>query len=230
VPLVSDDKRGVEAAHAGSSPDAKAAALRAYRRALGLCYKCSEKWTKDHRCSSTVQLHAVQELWELFQLEDDSDYVSPVAEDMFEHVFLAISKAAVRGSDAPRTVKFVGSIQHKSVTLLVDSGRSSSFISASVAAQLSGVFPLPTSVTGQVAGGSTLSCEAVIPQALWFINDVAFQSDLRVLPLMAYDIIIGMDWLESFSPMRVHWKQKWLEIPYEGRSLTLQGVVPIQAG
>jgi hypothetical protein len=148
VPLVSDDKRGVEAAHARSSPDAKAAALRAYRRALGLCYKCSEKWTKDHRCSPTVQLHAVQELWELFQLEDDSDYVSPVAEDMFEHVFLAISKAAVRGSAAPRTVKFVGSIQHKSVTLLVDSGRSSSFISASVAAQLSGVFPLPTSVTG----------------------------------------------------------------------------------
>jgi hypothetical protein len=81
-----------------------------------------------------------------------------------------------------------------------------------------------------VAGGSTLSCEAVIPQVLWFINDVAFQSDLRVLALMAYDIIIGMDWLESFSPMRVHWKQKWLEIPYEGRSLTLQGVVPIQAG
>jgi hypothetical protein len=97
-----------------------------------------------------------------------------------------------------------------------------------VAAQLSGVFPLPSPVTVQVAGGSTLSCEAVIPQALWFINDVAFQSDLRVLPLMAYDIIIGMDWLESFSPMRVHWKQKWLEIPYECRSITLQGVVPIQ--
>jgi hypothetical protein len=59
VPLVSDDKRGVEAAHDGSSPDAKAAALCAYRRALGLCYKCSEKWSKDHRCSPTVQLHAV---------------------------------------------------------------------------------------------------------------------------------------------------------------------------
>jgi hypothetical protein len=66
VPLVSDDKRGVEATHDGSSPDAKAAALRAYRRALGLCYKCSEKWSKDHMCSPTVQLHAVQELWELF--------------------------------------------------------------------------------------------------------------------------------------------------------------------
>jgi hypothetical protein len=103
---------------------------------------------------------------------------------------------------------------------------SSSFISALVAVLLSVVLPLATSVTVQVAGGSTLSCEAVIPQALWFINDIAFQSDLRVLPLMAYGIIIGMDWLESFSPMRVHWKQKWLEIPYEGSTLTLQGVVP----
>jgi hypothetical protein len=103
---------------------------------------------------------------------------------------------------------------------------SSSFISALVAALLSGVLPLATSVIVQVAGGSTRSCEAVIPQALWFINVIAFQSDLRVLPLMAYDIIIGMDWLESFSPMRVHWKQKWPEFPYEGSTLTLQGVVP----
>jgi hypothetical protein len=77
-----------------------------------------------------------------------------------------------------------------------------------------------------VAGGGTLSCSAVLPQALWFISELAFQSDLKVLPLVAYDVIIGMDWLESFSPMRVHWKHKWMEIPYENRTVTLQGITP----
>jgi hypothetical protein len=32
----------------------KLAALRAYRRARGLCYRCAEKWSKDHQCSATV--------------------------------------------------------------------------------------------------------------------------------------------------------------------------------
>jgi hypothetical protein len=81
-------------------------------------------------------------------------------------------------------------------------------------------------VTVQVAGGGLLTCDMVIPQALWFINDITFQSDLRVLPLKAYDVIIGMDWLESFSPMRVHWKNKWLEIPYANQTVKLQGVAP----
>ena len=36
-------------------------------------------------------------------------------------------------------------------------------------------------------------------------------------------MIVGMDWLESFSPMHVHWKHKWLSIPYEGHSVILQG-------
>jgi hypothetical protein len=109
----------------------------------------------------------------------------------------------------------------------VDSGSSSSFISASLADKLSGVVPIQHAVTVQVAGGGLLTCDKVIPQALWFNNDIAFQSDLRVLPLKAYDVIIGMDWLESFSPMRVHWKNKWLEIPYANQTVKLQGVAPV---
>ena len=49
-----------------------------------------------------------------------------------------------------------------------------------------------------------------------------------MLPLTAYDIIIGMDWLEAFSPMTVHWQQKWLQIPYQGKMVLLQGELPVQ--
>ena len=38
-------------------------ALKAYRRALGLCYKCAAKWSKDHKCALEV-LHVVHDLWE----------------------------------------------------------------------------------------------------------------------------------------------------------------------
>jgi hypothetical protein len=221
-----DDKRPSETVRLGLTSDTKAVALRTYRRALGLCFKCNEKWNKDHKCAPTVQLHAIQELWDLFQSDDDSSLSPGSSNGSLEQLFLAVSKAALSGSTAPRTFKFNGSIQHKQVTMLLDSGSSSSFISTSLATQLSGVQPLDKPVTVQVAGGGRLSCEAFLPQALWFIDDIAFQSDLRILPLAAYDVILGMDWLESFSPMKVHWKQKWLELPYGSQTIRLQGVIP----
>jgi hypothetical protein len=49
---------------------------------------------------------------------------------------------------------------------------------------------------------------------------------MKVLPLSHYDIIVGMDWLESFSPMKVHWRQKWMLIPYHGTHSLLQGLGP----
>jgi hypothetical protein len=36
-------------------------------------------------------------------------------------------------------------------------------------------------------------------------------------------MIFGLDWLEQFSPMKVHWKQKWLAIPYKGSVAVLCG-------
>lgn len=43
----------------------KVAALRAYRKAKGLCHTCGERWSRDHKCGPTVQLHIVEELLEL---------------------------------------------------------------------------------------------------------------------------------------------------------------------
>jgi len=98
-----------------------------------------------------VQLHVVQELWELFQLEDGHTEQQSSPADNSEELFLAISKAVVMGVDAPRAVKLLGSIQDHSVTMLVDPGRSSSFISCQLAAQLSGSCPLPNTLKVQVA-------------------------------------------------------------------------------
>lgn len=47
-----------------------------------------------------------------------------------------------------------------------------------------------------------------------------------MLPLQSYDMILGMDWLESFSPMKVHWCHKWMVIPYQNSTPVLQGILP----
>jgi hypothetical protein len=68
LPAISaEDKRASDAAHSQSADD-RWRALRNYRRAKGLCQFCAEKWSKDHKCAETVQLHALQEMLEFLTL------------------------------------------------------------------------------------------------------------------------------------------------------------------
>jgi hypothetical protein len=53
-----------------------------------------------------------------------------------------------------------------------------------------------------------------------------FATDFKVLKLAAYDIILGMDWLELNNPMKVHWRHKWLAVPYQGSTAVLYGNKP----
>lgn len=50
--------------------------------------------------------------------------------------------------------------------------------------------------------------------------------DAKVIPMAAYDLILGMDWLENFNPMKCDWLGKWLEFDYKGSKIKLQGILP----
>jgi len=51
----------------------------------------------------------------------------------------------------------------------------------------------------------------------------SFTHSLKLLPLSSYDIVVGMDWLKKFSPMRVDWKNKWMQIPMGASTVVLHG-------
>jgi hypothetical protein len=81
--------------------------------------------------------------------------------------------------------------------------------------------PLHSSV--QVAGGAQLTSPSVLLQVPWSVA-CSFQTDFRVLPLGSFDVVVGMDWLAAFSPMQIHWQDKWMAIPYNGQLIVLQGL------
>jgi hypothetical protein len=85
-------------------PDSKLAAVKSYQRAMGLCYMCAAKWSKDHKCPPEILL-AVADLWDSEE-PSDSPQLSPADDSVNDHLFLAISKAATGGSPALRTVQF----------------------------------------------------------------------------------------------------------------------------
>lgn len=75
-----------------------------------------------------------------------------------------------------------------------------------------------------IADGSVMNCNSQVPQLQWWVQGQTLQSIVRVLPLKCYDLILGVDWLETHSPMWVHWKRKKMKFTHNGQRITLRGV------
>lgn len=85
---------------------------------------------------------------------------------------------------------------------------------------------VPSATIVHIVDGGTLHSSGVFTTMPWSVDEYHFSSDMKILPLKHFDMISGMDWLEQFSPMQVHWKLKWMAIPYQGSTTLLQGIVP----
>ncbi|GJN20729.1 hypothetical protein PR202_gb08141 [Eleusine coracana subsp. coracana] len=144
-------------------------------------------------------------MWELFQADVDSD-PEPNAMAVEEKATScwSISVAAISGIPAPKTMQLPADIQGHQVLVLIDSRSSHSFVSTKLAKLLSRISALHKSILVKVADGGKLSCSEQLIAALWSANCYEFHTDLKVLPLCSYDLIIGMDWLEVHCPMKVH--------------------------
>jgi hypothetical protein len=220
---VAEDSRNTEASRASNTED-KMRTLKQYRRARGLCDRCAEKWSYGHKCAPTVQLHAIQELWEMFSDEDGQSVLDSAHSDQqedFSQLSMCLSEAALQGTDSPKSMRLWGKIQGHDILILVDSGSTHTFISTGMSHKMQGQSALPKSMRVKVANGAWVACESQFLNAAWEIQHCRFVSDLRVLQLQHYDMVLGFDWLEKFSPMRLHWAQKWIAIPYESGTVVL---------
>jgi len=209
-----------------SKPNDKLDLLKAYRRDKGLCFKCGEKWSKQHQCPQQVPLHIIEELLEVLDhsdgdTSDDGDLCSPVDSSL-----MALSTASVPTQKKRRTMQLQGFIGKQEVLILVDSGSVSSFISESVVQQQKlSVTPI-SSEHFVVADGGSVSYSGLVQQLQWWTQGHCFTQDMRVLALGSFDIILGVDWLDDHSPMWVHWQQKKMRFMHQGKRIMLQGLKP----
>jgi hypothetical protein len=206
--------------------DAKLAALRTQRKAQGLCMTCGEKWGKNHKCPDKIDLHVLEELMDALQpdpTKDDSSYASTEEED---EIF-SLSHCAFEGNQGKKTIKLSGLVNHQEILILIDFGSSCTFLSEQAATTLQcAVSPAPP-VSVTVANGQKLTSSLQVQQFTWWTQGHTFSHTTRVLPISCFDLVLGMDWLESHSPMWIHWKRKLLRFSYQGARISLKGLKDI---
>lgn len=110
--------------------------------------------------------------------------------------------------------------------LVVDSGSTHSFISTAFVERVKATTVDVPAVDVRVANGERMVCNRMVNGLQWWIQGHTFHTDMRQLDLGAYDGVLGMDWLEQFSPMSCHWLEKSLTFVHQGATITLQGVRP----
>ena len=93
--------------------DEKWAAIKAYRKANGLFYICGEKWGHGHKCPPNVPLKVIQEIMEIFQLDDTPDSkADDQAQSVSDEVILIVQSTVVGNSQQKKgnTIRFRGCI------------------------------------------------------------------------------------------------------------------------
>ena len=101
---------------------------------------------------------------------------------------------AASGNARPaRAIQFLGTVRGHQARILVDSGSTHTFVSQSLASQLSGVSTFSPALHVTVAYGSQLLCCSHIERLSWSVQQCEFVSAAKILPLTSYELIVGMD-------------------------------------
>lgn len=106
-----------------------------------------------------------------------------------------ISLQAIRGSTGNCTLKLQGSIKGRNVSILVDSGSTHNIISQALAKQLQLKTNPCSAFDITVANGEKVRCETVLDEVKWQMSNHTFTSEMNVIPLGGYDIILGVKWM-----------------------------------
>lgn len=108
--------------------------------------------------------------------------------------------------------------------ILVDFGSVGTFISNRLAQKLS--VPLFACELAQymAADGSPMLCNQRIPNLKWSCQGHTFESNVGILPLKCFDMILGEVWLEACSPMWIHWSEKQMKFTHNGQRILLKGL------
>jgi hypothetical protein len=187
------------------------------RRGKGLCYYCDEKYSIGHRCK-----------WpQLFMIED-YPYDENSEEDQLEaeliEVTPEISFHAIAGAEHPQTIRVLGKLQNKSLIVLIDGGSTHNFIDQVIATRFGLPIVKDRKLQVVVANRERVECAGHCQGIKLSIQGITITADYYVLPVVACQVVLGVQWLETLGPMETDYKQLTMTFRIGGVRHTLQGL------
>jgi hypothetical protein len=161
----------------------------ASKRSWGECYNCTKKFTKEHL--------EVCPLKGIFLLELDSSEPTDHPDD----TMILISLNVFIGIAATETMKLSVHLGSDTITALVDSGSTHSFIStvAIYHLHLDPLFHPSHQVI--VTNGDRVASAGICHNVKFYIDSKEFVLDLFIIPLAGYEMVLSVQWLHTLRPI-----------------------------
>ncbi|XP_038985807.1 uncharacterized protein LOC103721475 isoform X2 [Phoenix dactylifera] len=188
------------------------------RRRKGLCFRCNEKFGPGHRCKKLFLIQAC--------LEDSDEDVEMETDSCDEHPVETpeISLHAIAGTRAHETMRVKGSLRHRAVIMLVDSGSTHNFVSERVAKAVG----LQPNSSGQlavmVASGERIASPGKCAHVPIKLQGVTIFIDFYLLPLEGYDVVLGAQWLSTLGPIVWDFSKLQMKFDMGGKEVVLHGL------
>lgn len=191
------------------------------KRAKNQCFWCDSKFTPGHNCEKkrlySLEICAVEEPEEFVEALDAE---FPPPEDD-EH---NICMYALNGLPVHNTPKIEGSLGERRVLTLLDSGSSHNVIRQELVEELQCLTEPVAAYKVTLADGKKVEGSRMCKNLKWVAGNTEFVMDALVLPLWDYDLILGMQWLESLGCVTWDFKARKLQFNHEGKEVVLQAV------
>lgn len=150
--------------------------------------------------------------FELIYIFDNQEDLAEFQAQQEEKVF-QISMHGVLGIGATKNT-FTLNVQMGTVqaTTLIDSGSTSTFMTAKLAAKIP-LQPIPsTKLKVLMAGGGILWSQFTCNSCSYSIQGEPFRDDFKVLRLKCYDTILGADWLRTYIHVELDYQNMIMRI------------------
>jgi predicted aspartyl protease len=109
-----------------------------------------------------------------------------------------LSLHALSGAPQHKAIQFRALVKNQALVILVDSGSSHTFLNSDIASKLKVVAHPVMPMRVKVANGASIPCVSEVIDFEWWIQGLTFKVNAKVIEMGAYDLVLGMDWLEKF--------------------------------
>ncbi|CAN6547867.1 unnamed protein product [Malus baccata var. baccata] len=166
------------------------------KRERGECWFCTDKWVSGHKCGLKQLL--MMDVMDSDVVENDSEEDQPALQHM------ELSECAFYGTHGcppAQTMKVLGQIKGQPVKILLDSSSSHNFVDSKLLKQWRWYATNTKSFEVMIADGGKVTSSGCCRAVELSLAGYHCRTDLYSLSLGGCDVVLGVQWLSTVSPV-----------------------------
>ncbi|KAM2118242.1 hypothetical protein ACFX1R_011685 [Malus domestica] len=190
------------------------------KRERGECWFCTDKWTAGHKCGLKQLL--------MLDVLDPEGVELPPPDRLSADPPMELSSCAFYGTGenhTTRTMKVDGQLNGHYVRILLDSGSTHNFVDFKLLKQWGQPASPTTNFEVMIADGGRVRSSGCCKDAILSVGGYTCKADLFSLPLGGCDVVLGVQWLSTVSPVLWDFQLLTMEFTKDNQRYTLSSTV-----